>query len=77
MLKEMEVIWNKFQNQELKMEDVTEEELIALREALTKKKRLEKKLTEEENRALHVTNLVGNKAHEQVTSALYDAYYYI
>lgn len=74
MLKEMKVIWDKFQDQNLGLEDVTKEEVLALKTALEKLN--VKKLTAEEQEVQELLQDANLENHKSVVGGLYNLFLY-
>lgn len=74
MLKEMKVIWDKFQDQSLGLEGVTKEEVLALKTALEKVD--VKKLTAEEQEVQELLQGANLENHKSVVGGLYNLFLY-
>ena len=74
MLKEMKVIWDKFQDQKLSLDDVTEEEVLSLKTSIEKMD--SKDLTEEEKEVKELLQGADLKMHKAVVGGLYNLFLY-
>lgn len=75
MLKEMKVVWDKFQDQKLSLDDVTEEEVLSLKTSIEKMD--SKDLTEEEKEVKELLQGADLKMHKAVVARLYDIFVYV
>lgn len=74
MLKEMKVIWDKFQDQNLNLDAVTEEDVLALKTVIEKVD--VKELTAEEKEVQELLQDVDLKNHKSVVGGLYNLFLY-
>ena len=70
----MKVIWDKFEDQNLSLDDVTEKEVLALKTAIERVDA--KKLTNEEKAVQELLQGMNLEKHKSVVARLYDIFIY-